>query len=88
MLPLGPKNELARLIEMARQQGRPTLEARLLSALAYIEELEARLDAIEASRRHAGYARAESLTPERRRAISSMAGRGLKATTQTEILPL
>lgn len=74
---------------MARDQGKQAMGARLIGILAYIVELETKLDVIDERRRHAGYARAESLTPERRREIATMAGRRLKAvTSQTDPLPL
>jgi hypothetical protein len=89
-LPLGPKVDLQDLLDRAQAQGRHALAARLVAALAYIEELEARLDAIDERRRRAGVARAESLTPERRREIATIAGRIRQGASPTDagILPL
>jgi len=77
-LPLGPKAELERMYEHAHAKGGLTAAAKLLEAIAYIEALEARLEQIADQRRQAGYARAEALTPERRRQIAVQAGKRLK----------
>jgi hypothetical protein len=69
-LPLGPKHELERLIELAQSQGKQTLAARCLAALAYIEELEAELAAIRQGQQRGGFARAQAMSPERRRALA------------------
>ena len=86
-LPLGPKADLLHLLEKLPETAQAA-RGRLLGILAYIEHLEAELAIIEANRRMAGYARAESLTPARRREIAIQAGKRLKATSQDESLPL
>jgi len=85
-LPLGPKDDLRRMADAAREQGRVKLASTCLLALSYIEQLEAELALIQANKRKAGYARADALTPERRREIAIQAGRRLKAATGTDPL--
>ena len=86
-LPLGPKADLDNLLEKLPEHA-TAARARLLGIKAYIEGLEAELALIAAQRRLAGHARADALTPERRREIAIQAGKRIKTATGTEVLPL
>lgn len=68
-------DELERLADIAHQRGRTKIEAVCRLALARIAELEAERALHTANRSSGGQARAEGLTPERRRAIASDAAR-------------
>lgn len=69
------KATLQRIADAAERQGKPAIQAACSSVLACIEQLESEQERNRAARRRAGYARAQALTPERRREIASWAGR-------------
>lgn len=86
-LPLGPKADLQHLLEKLPPEA-TAARGRLLGILAYIEELEATLERHNDQRRQAGYARAEALSPQRRREIATQAGKRLKFALPSTTLPL
>jgi hypothetical protein len=74
------RRDLALLALVAERQGKHRVQAICLAALARLDELEARLDALEAhlavdreAGRRGGFERAARLTSERRHAIALLA---------------
>lgn len=67
-IPSDTKAALERIAASARAQGKLMLEAVMVAAIARLEELEAAVAL-------GGLARAQSLTPERRKAIAQAAAR-------------
>ena len=58
------KQGLERLGHAAASQGRMTMQATVLAALAYIEELEAELAASRQGQQRGGFARAQAMSPD------------------------
>jgi hypothetical protein len=74
-LPLGPKDRLQRLIDLAEAKGAHTHRAELLAIAAYLEELEAKLDRLASLLRAGHEARMRTQNPERRSEIASHAAK-------------
>ena len=69
------KATLQRIADAAALQRKPAIQAACSTVLTYIEHLESEQERSRAMRRRAGYARAQALTPERRREIAVWAGK-------------